>query len=46
MTVALWTSTVLTTDLSISPNSTPRPLMIRNDMAMRKDPVRDTEEGT
>ena len=40
------TRTVLTTALSISANSTPRPLVMRKDMAMRKDPVRDTEEGT
>ena len=46
VTVALCTRTVFTTALSISANSTPSPLMMRNDMAMRNDPVRDTEEGT
>ena len=37
---------VLTTDLSISAKPSPRPLMMRNDMVIMKDPVREVEEGT
>ena len=44
--VALCTRTVFTTARSISANSTPRPLMMRKDIMIRKEPVKDTEEGT